>query len=329
MFTKAQFIASVLIVVVTSSLAGCVTIQDQGSPSPATGNLRLMGSAGERAWAVDVHERYGYMVDQTSGLHIVDLSDATQPRELGFLTVPGGAFGVSVVGSYAYVAAGHQGLVVIDVHDPSHPREVAHLTTAGHAYAVKVAGTIAYVAAGAAGLAIVNISEPAIPVLVTTVHAGFAQALALSGNRAYLAGGTRLLIVDVSDPAHAQLTATYDAVFPVHGLALDGEQVYLAADNGVHVVSVAAAEAKPRQIGLIAVAKRQTAQAVMVAGGRAYVTYLEDKAGGVLVADVSDPQQPRQLASYQVSHPVQGVQVVGDQLYVSVWPGGLYTFVTP
>jgi uncharacterized secreted protein with C-terminal beta-propeller domain len=94
---------------------------------------------------------------------VIDVSNPSSPREVGFYDTPEAAEDVAVSGTYAYVADGVAGLRVIDVSNPSSPREVGFYDTPGYADGVAVSGTYAYVADGVAGLRVIDVSNPSSP----------------------------------------------------------------------------------------------------------------------------------------------------------------------
>jgi hypothetical protein len=49
---------------------------------------------------------HAFLADGGAGLRVVDVSDPTEPREVGFYDTPGSACGVAVSGNNAYLAAG-------------------------------------------------------------------------------------------------------------------------------------------------------------------------------------------------------------------------------
>jgi hypothetical protein len=70
---------------------------------------------------VAVSGSYAYVADNWAGLRVIDVSNPSSPREVGFYDTPGYAYGVAVSGTYAYVADVWEGLRVIDVSNPSSP----------------------------------------------------------------------------------------------------------------------------------------------------------------------------------------------------------------
>ncbi len=146
---------------------------------------------------------YAYVADFDSGLRVVDVSDPTQPVEVGFHQTPGHAYGVAVAGVMTYVADGETGLRVVDVSDPTQPVGVGSYDTPGFAYGVAVAGGYAYVA-DSAGRATGggHIRPGAADRGRATAMSENARGVAVAGGYAYVAdssGGLR--VVDVSDPA--------------------------------------------------------------------------------------------------------------------------------
>ncbi len=130
-----------------------------------------------------------------SGLRVVDISNPSNPYEVGVYEATAGFFDVFVLGSYAYVAAA-DGLRVIDVSDPFHPHEVGYCYTPGKAQAVWVVGDYAYVAAYDAGLRIIDISNPNNPKEVTYHDAlGYVNDVFVSGDYAYVASSDGLIIL--------------------------------------------------------------------------------------------------------------------------------------
>jgi len=126
---------------------------------------------------------YAYVADGR-GLRVVDISDPTNPAEVGFYDTPGYAYDVAVAGGYAYVADG-RGLRVVDVSDPSNPTEVGFYDTPGSAADVAVAGGYAYVADWNGGLLILRFTGGDLskqPVLLVPGWGGSAANLAEDEN---------------------------------------------------------------------------------------------------------------------------------------------------
>ena len=168
---------------------------------------------------------------------MVDVSDPTQPTELGFYDTPGWAQAVYVSGTLAYVAAVEGGLRVVDVSDPRRPREVGvYGTPWDEFFDVEVPGTLAYVAAGEGGLRMVDISDPGRPREVGVYDTLWGEFfdVEVSGTLAYVAAGyyAGLRVVDVSDPANPRELGFYDTPEYAYDVVVSGTLAYLAAGDG-------------------------------------------------------------------------------------------------
>ena len=58
-------------------------------------------------------------------ISVVDVSDPTNPKEMGFYDLPGITFRINVAGDYAFVTNTSKGLCVIDISDPEKPKKVS------------------------------------------------------------------------------------------------------------------------------------------------------------------------------------------------------------
>lgn len=70
------------------------------------------------------------MADHNGGLRIIDLGNGS-PTEIGFWSLAGYAYGVTVQGDYAYLANSAYGFDIVDVSDPTRPAYVASLIFSG------------------------------------------------------------------------------------------------------------------------------------------------------------------------------------------------------
>jgi len=101
---------------------------------------------------------YAYVIDDTEGLVIVDVSDKEKPVVAGSYNAVEDACSVAISGNYAYVTDKHDGLVIVDVSDKEKPVRTGNYNVRGYARAVVVSGDYAYVADRGNGLVIVWMS---------------------------------------------------------------------------------------------------------------------------------------------------------------------------
>jgi len=137
-----------------------------------------------RTWWTEVKGNILYANDENVGLHILDVTDPRNPKELStFIAerMPGSrnlsedAFNdVCVVGDTGYFAVDNGGMLVLDVKDKSNPSLISHYDpwkgykwkeSPGHMVQVTVLNDTAYVTAGSQGLYLLDVKNPANPTL--------------------------------------------------------------------------------------------------------------------------------------------------------------------
>ncbi|MDD5626664.1 MAG: metallophosphoesterase [Patescibacteria group bacterium] len=137
---------------------------------------------------------YIYLADSRLGLRIIDVSDPSSPKEVGFYSTSS-ANDVRVEGSYAYVADWRAGFKILDVANPVAPRLVGSLDTPGEAYAVDVDDYFAYLADYRGGLRIIDLRDKANPQEIGFHNASkAARQVCAAGGYIYLAGYDGLFI---------------------------------------------------------------------------------------------------------------------------------------
>ncbi len=153
----------------------------------------------------------------STGLRVVDVSDPTQPQEVGRYDLASST-DVAVAGDIACLTSYEHGLRVLDVSDPSQPTFRASYADGEWARAVAISDSKAYLAVNDE-LQILDISDPANPTQIGAYHApdNYVYDLFLAGSYAYLSAADALRIVDVTDPQQPQeagaITGDWKAIF--------------------------------------------------------------------------------------------------------------------
>lgn len=145
-----------------------------------------------------------YLADGDLGLKIFDISDISNPIELGsFFDGSGNAKDVIVIGNYAYVADGDDGLEIINIVNPASPYKVGQYISYYSAEALKIYQNHAYIADDGYALVIVNIADPSNPYeegYYSDTYGGL--DLAISYPYVYVAHNFGFFVLDVSDPTN-------------------------------------------------------------------------------------------------------------------------------
>ncbi|MCF7810989.1 choice-of-anchor D domain-containing protein, partial [bacterium] len=241
----------------------------------------------EEGWTIEnvyVVDNHAYISAGSRGVfRVIDISDPENPNDVGHYNASSPR-GIYVSGIYAYVA--EVGLDVIDISDPENPERIGNVDTPAWANDVYVDNNYAYVTAGSGDLRIINVSDPENPEEIGYFDPdewGSALQVYVSGNYAYYtahaAGG--LHIIDISDPENPEEASYFDA--PPEG------------DRG-------------------------GAGGIFVKGNYAYVTChdAEDRdVGSLYVIDVSDPENPRTVSTYNAPGPPNSVFVNGNSAFLA------------
>lgn len=257
-------------------------------------SLDIVGQIGGQTRSVAMRGSFAY-VGVGARLTVLDISDATAPRELGASEVLREAIrDIEIDGAFAYVAAGEGGLAIVDISNPTQPLLKATHETPGYAEGIAVSGNYAYVADGPAGLRVVDVSDRNAPKNVGAAFSfDYAFDVALTGHHAYIAAASAgLLIVDVAAPGAPVEVGRLDTPGFAYGIAVSGGTAYLAEGwSGVRVIDVGN-PSQPKALGRYE--SPSWALDVALDGNRLYVA---DANTGIRVLDVSNRTNPTELGA--------------------------------
>ncbi len=261
------------------------------------------------------------------GLQIIEISDPSLPRKVGSVPSSGQAFDVTVDGNLLFLADGFAGLQILALDDPASPAFLGSMAPGGKVRAVQAAGNFAYLAItdGTGSLAVIDITDPANPLPVGQLSAGSsARDIEINGPWAYLLDedGT-LAVIDISNPALPFSTATIQVADTALAMDLQGSLLAVAAYlEGVVMVDLSS-PAFPQIVGsLVPQARTSTfVTEVHLTEGRGFCVTNDDE---VVVFDVDDPAQPRQLTSLPLPEAGAAVTVHQGSLMATMGSSGLH-----
>ena len=281
-------------------------------------------SFGDNVSDIVVGDSRAYVAAGTDGVHIVDLTDVSNPRSIGQWDSPGSAEGLAVNGTLLALADGPFGLQLVDVSDPASPAPISSVFDTNFAFDVSISGPHAFIAGADAGLLVANISVPAAPRQVVILDTpGFTRDVAVDGETLYLAdqwGGVR--VISIALPASPREIAS--VMLPGWAFAVEtsGAALHVATGSqGLHTLNIAD-PSQPLAAGTYAIPMRLTWK-VAVANGRAFVGVRNE---GVHIVDVT---QPPALPRVGTIAPLVGagpLAVRGDFAYLLAGERGLRVF---
>ena len=178
------------------------------------------------AQSVSYYGNLAFVVTESNGLKIVDVSDPMNPEMFvsDFDTIGKNTHDIKIEAEskLAYLANGADGLLIVDINDPRKPAVLGILDTPGTALAVdtieNTAGHLAFVADGSGGVRVVNVADPANPSSLGAFETyGEAYDVWASGDYAYVGdkdsdGRGWLNIFDAAAPDALPFYADFSAL---------------------------------------------------------------------------------------------------------------------
>jgi len=314
----------------TGGTLSIVDISDLSNPV-------LMGSCNtpSGAYGIQVVGNYVYIANELAGLRIIDISEPSNPHEVGFWdpeTLYVEVYGCRVRNHYAYITDFLYGLRIIDVSEPTMPYEIGSYDTYGVANDVFVNGDYAYIAEGfefpppapppKPGLRIIDISDPQNPHQIGYFNTfEWCDQVFISDKSAYLASRERgLRIVDISNPSNLNEIGYYSSGGNARGVFADGDYAYCTyAWTDLRILDVSD-PSDPLEVGLFNEGGSQSF-GIYASGDYAYITDLDT----FRIIDITIPTNPHQAGYFYLPDQTIAVFVVGDYAYVTA--GGSYGMI--
>lgn len=305
------------------------------------------GQADRIAMAVGA-SHYAYAVCEApteTTVHVYDLAQPAQPRKVGALVLPLGGertlsyLDMAVQGKRLYLTNAGTNLAILDISRASAPRLVGAYDNMKSVRAVAASAGLAYVLDDdtfPGHLHVLRVSRAQAPEELGTVRLpGEGFALASAGNRVYVIGarmahadwwtnaGGFLSVVDVSQPDHPTEIGRRDFPDLPADIALLGDFAYMVSGwrggsqtIGSSVLRVVDLSDPARPVTVFEDNRRSHLQSVATAGKHVFLANPGNESdSGLLVLDVSTPNQPRDVGHLSIPDVYQ-MDVYEHWLYV-------------
>ena len=225
-----------------------------------------------------------YVAGGLSGMHVVDLSDWSNPQETYWYNSDGGyVSNVLVSGETAYVSSymdTDEPLAVFDVSDPLSPQELGSL-----------------------------------PNDDVVFNAAF-RSIALGEESVYVAGEHAALTVDIRDSADLQVTSRIDSDIEPNSAATRGNLFVTGPQVQIFDVS------DPQNLVFLSSMDNNTSgEAVEFLDDTTLICAGEP---GIWVVDLTDPSNPVKIGELELSGSPMGITMVGTTGYVCALGNGIY-----
>ncbi|MCP4675582.1 MAG: hypothetical protein GY854_08790 [Deltaproteobacteria bacterium] len=210
------------------------------------------------------------------------------------------------------------GLIIGEIKDDKFfERSTTYLP--GAASDIAVRDGVAFVACGPAGVFVIDVSATTPKILAVVDTPGGAYRLHQSGSLLAIADGTAgVVVVDITNPTKPAPVASWTSNSYVRHVLVDDDTVFAAEDrSGVAVLRLGAGNS----LELLARLKTDgRARALHLEGTTLYVA---DGPGGLLVADVSNPERPRAIGKHALPDMARDVVAIKGYAFVANGDNGL------
>lgn len=259
--------------------------------------------------------RYVYLTDRNSGLHIADITDPTRPVKVGFAPLSPQPGDMAVADGYAYMVNG-TGLQIFDVTSPATPTQVGqYFAPNGKFTQMAVQSQYLYLASND-GLNVIDVSRPASPVPVSIFYLPQnIRAVTAQEHYLYVAAedcendcqGT-IRILDISNPISLTEVSSYELPGRALGLAIADHYAYVDS-GGLLILDIS----NPAALREVTYAENLPGTVAAIAGNYAYA--LGGKSG-LHVLDISNPAAPVEVAVQPVHDQARAAVLAGHYLYL-------------
>lgn len=255
----------------------------------------------EYADRIVLKDNLAFVTNSYAGLSVIDISDLSDPAEIGAYDVYSISWATALQGDHAFVAHSDDGLLVLDITDPSSPELVGQSDTEAEARDVDLGDGYAYLAAWTDGLRIIDISDPSSPLETGYYDEVDAWRVALDGDVAWLVDAVpnqadTLRSFDVSDPYAPEPLGSLELYELTWELSLNGDFMYVASgDEGVRLIDISDPYS-PLETGHIDL---PSVHDVDFDYGLLMVTAFDGFDGGLFLYDADVPDSPAFLGSYE------------------------------
>lgn len=270
-----------------------------------------------RAKGIFALANYAYVADEDSGLRIIDVSNPQAPVQVNSIVTGGIAENVFVLGDFAYMVD-FIGLRIFDVSNPISPLEIGFLQTPGASRSIFVKDSLAFIADWYGGFRIINVSNPELPFEMGSFNNNIDEAIDVfvDGHYAYLTFSgdsppvTGLRIFDVSNPwnpvniGSASVSGWAESVYVSNKMAfVTRGQIY------IYDVSI---PANPNLKNIYYPYGDMSGITV-----DEQFAYIADKRYGLVILDVSDPNNPQEIHSFQLAGIARDIVLVNNYAYMA------------
>ena len=263
--------------------------------------------------SIKLYGERAYLNYSMSGFRIIDISNVSQPIELGYFISYRSVEDIDVAGDTAYVTLEGLGLGVLDISDPGNITQIGLYTLPDYSLGFTVKDGYAYIANHLYSLRIIDVRSPdSLQEVGLFDTLGYAYNVSLYGGYAYISNYyDGILIVDVSFPNNPTFVSLYATGGVAYDITVQNNKAYVADGmQGLKILDVS------NPVNPIELGSFDTYYAKGVAIRDNYV-YLVDEMDGLRILDVTNSMNPTEVGFYQTSGNPQKVKVKNEYAFVA------------
>lgn len=265
------------------------------------------------------------LVAAHENLHLIDVSDPEDLRELSRIQTPGFARSVCLTGANACVADFWRGVALFNVENPDDPQEIGTFETDGYISALDLSGDFAYLAdSKLGGIRIIDISNPEQPRECSIYDSpGSARNVKVVDNFAYLADGAEgIRIIDIENEDEPESLGNFEFNGVCKDITIREGIAYVTVQlnftGGLLILDVSNPE-RPQQISYIET-EGGLPYKVLIQDDFAYITVPH---AGMYLIDISDPNNPEQVEVFNLHCNLKGFDLNLPLVFLADYRYGL------
>jgi len=252
-----------------------------------------------------------------SGLFRFDLST---PANLQAIQMAAPIFQCIVADKTRLLAGGPAGAYLFDVLDPAHPRLAGLYPYPTAVTKVGIIGDYGLVSQGTRAFDVIDLKHAANPQSIGKLsEAGGLNGFAVSGNFVYAGSSTGMTVINIANPAAPQRIAAVNINnLPISDVAVSGPVAFVCSGEAtLRLYDITNPNTPSPLPGFLT---QGTAKGALVSGSR---LYLAAGANGLLICDVSAPDQPKLLGRAAVSNALKA-RLFGNRAIVAGGSAGFF-----
>ncbi|MBN2738705.1 MAG: hypothetical protein JXR70_17115 [Spirochaetales bacterium] len=181
---------------------------------------------------------YAFVIDNSTGLHVIDLHDPLRPVMLAsiennLVVSPGSK--ITIYAAYVYVLNGTQ-LYIFDINDPTKPEALLPIQLVSLSKDIYIKNNFLFVVNEyQTGIQIYSLENPADPVLMGRLPiSGYTYQITVEDNYAFIASEDKedFIVVDISNPDNPVKVASCDLPQAVFKIIVRGKYAYVLGRSG-------------------------------------------------------------------------------------------------